>query len=463
MSRPEPLVPTTPRVCTPRALRSTASCCQRVGTRCHRDQRGRIPLVCPRRAHRRRASTGRRRPRARAGARLAHDVPPVAGAHRAGIGRTRRVVAGGVARPVPDSSALCARLRGQRCRLRRRTRRQRGQGGPRPVRGRGSARRPGPVRGTDGQRPEPRRPTTCPARWDGRAGMVRCEAAQASPRPLGRSGYRLVLGVPIIPTRDGRAVGTLAAGAAGRYDGEFATLARTLVHYGQGDAILRLGWEFNGTWYPWSVTNTTDAAHYAAFFRAHGDHHAGRARHRRSASSGTRRRDPSPNRPRTPTPVTPTSTTSGSISTTRCGASRSTPHWHGPGTSPRPTGCSGWRASPTSHGKPAVIPEWAVTIRSDGHGLGDDPLYVGKMAQWIATHDVAFTSYFDVDAPDGQHDILDSALLPVPGRLQALLRRSPGALRPGSSGQLGPAPSSAGTGSRVPPPPLCASYGCGWC
>ena len=36
---------------------------------------------------------------------------------------------------------------------------------------------------------------------------------------------------------------------------------------GEGDAILRLGWEFNGTWYPWSVTNRTDAAHFVGYFR----------------------------------------------------------------------------------------------------------------------------------------------------------------------------------------------------
>ncbi len=87
-----------------------------------------------------------------------------------------------------------------------------------------------------------------------------------------------------------------------------------------------------------------------------------------------------------------------------------------------------WLASfAHEHNKPVAIPEWAVTIRSDGHGLGDDPLYVGKMAQWIATHDVAFTSYFDVDAPDGQHDILDGAF----SRSLAVFRRSFAASRPG--------------------------------
>jgi len=60
-----------------------------------------------------------------------------------------------------------------------------------------------------------------------------------------------------------------------------------------------------------------------------------------------------------------------------------------------------------AHHKPAVIPEWGVTLRSDGHGLGDDPLFVAEMAQWIASHDVAFTSYFDLNASDGEHGIGD--------------------------------------------------------
>ena len=104
-----------------------------------------------------------------------------------------------------------------------------------------------------------------------------------------------------------------------------------------------------------------------------------------------------------------------------------------------------WLASfASAHHKPAVIPEWGVTIRSDGHGLGDDPLFVAKMAQWISTHDVAFTSYFDVDAPDGAHDLLDHAFSrslavfersfaapePAPCSLHGRLGQPPGPSRP---------------------------------
>ena len=82
------------------------------------------------------------------------------------------------------------------------------------------------------------------------------------------SGCTLVLGVPIVPTEAGRPVASLAAGAAGDYDADFAALARTLVAGGQSDAVLRLGWEFNGNWYPWRVTDARGAADFAAYWRA---------------------------------------------------------------------------------------------------------------------------------------------------------------------------------------------------
>ena len=36
---------------------------------------------------------------------------------------------------------------------------------------------------------------------------------------------------------------------------------------GEANAILRLGWEFNGSWYPWYVADATDAANFDAFWQ----------------------------------------------------------------------------------------------------------------------------------------------------------------------------------------------------
>jgi hypothetical protein len=51
-------------------------------------------------------------------------------------------------------------------------------------------------------------------------------------------------------------------------------------------------------------------------------------------------------------------------------------------------------------GKPLALPEWGVIIRSDGHGLGDDPYYINHMVSWMetASNDVAYEAYFDYDA-----------------------------------------------------------------
>ena len=245
-------------------------------------------------------------------------------------------------------------------------------------------------------------------RDSGWAGMVGVKPLQHVLGPWRASKYQLILGVPMIPPRNGRAMGTLAAGAAGRYDSEFATLAKTLVYYGQADAVLRIGWEFNGTWYPWAVTNGSDAVNFAAFFRnivtamriVPGEDF----RFVWNATSG-------------PEPEAAQNAYPGDAYVDYVGLDLYDQVWGIP-LDPKlawpryVTESNGlqWLSSfAATHHKAAVIPEWGLTIRSDGHGLGDDPLFVAKMAQWISTHDVAFTSYFDVDAPDGQHNISDRA------------------------------------------------------
>ena len=243
-------------------------------------------------------------------------------------------------------------------------------------------------------------------RTEGWAGMVTVKGLRHVLAPWQGSPYQLVLGVPMLPTHNGHEDGTMTLGAAGRYDAEFATLAKTLVHYGQGDAILRVGWEFNGTWYPWSVTNRTEAAHFVGYFHdivtSMRTVPGAEFRFVWNATSG-------------PEPLAASYSYPGNAYVDYIGLDLYDQVWgipEEPGLAwPRyVTEVDGlqWLASfASSHQKAAVIPEWGLTIRPDGHGLGDDPLYVAKMAQWISTHDVAFSSYFDVDAPDGSHDILD--------------------------------------------------------
>jgi hypothetical protein len=62
------------------------------------------------------------------------------------------------------------------------------------------------------------------------------------------SGYRMVWGVPMLPSAT---PASLAVGATGAYDHYFTTLATNLVAVGEGNSILRLGWEFNQPTFAW--------------------------------------------------------------------------------------------------------------------------------------------------------------------------------------------------------------------
>jgi hypothetical protein len=70
------------------------------------------------------------------------------------------------------------------------------------------------------------------------------------------TGYQMIWGVPMLPNSGAR----LAIGATGAYNQYFETLATALVAGGQGASIIRLGWEFNGGWFPWAANG-----HAAAF------------------------------------------------------------------------------------------------------------------------------------------------------------------------------------------------------
>jgi beta-mannanase len=74
--------------------------------------------------------------------------------------------------------------------------------------------------------------------------------------------YDVVFTTPMIPS-DGS---TLAAGATGAYDAHWRTFAQTMIDGGRPNAIIRLGHEFNHTFYPWSASGGQEAV-FADYFR----------------------------------------------------------------------------------------------------------------------------------------------------------------------------------------------------
>jgi hypothetical protein len=90
-------------------------------------------------------------------------------------------------------------------------------------------------------------------------------------------GRVMVIGVPLLPgppNDSGPTTGpgagqpvSLATGATGAYNSYFYSMGQNLVAAHLGNSILRLGWEFNGNWYAWSVLTMTDAANFAAYWK----------------------------------------------------------------------------------------------------------------------------------------------------------------------------------------------------
>ena len=217
------------------------------------------------------------------------------------------------------------------------------------------------------------------------------------------TGYRLVLGVPILP-----GTGTLAAGATGAYNQYFRTLAQNLVSGGEANAILRLGWEFNGWWYPWGVATAGDAANFVKFWQQIVTTMRGVSGEQFTFlwnASGS-----------TSSSYAPNQAYPGDAYVDYVGTDVYDNFWGSPFTP-----ATAWTHQLTQqwglnwlvpfagvHHKPIVIPEWSDEFRTDGHGLGDDPLFIADMANWFVTNKVAFAGIWSFDtSPTYRNNILD--------------------------------------------------------
>ncbi len=73
-----------------------------------------------------------------------------------------------------------------------------------------------------------------------------------------KKGYTMILGVPMLTNSYGYGAPNtscegLAKEANGDFNSYFVTVAHNMVHAGFGKSIIRLGWEFNGGWFPWAA------------------------------------------------------------------------------------------------------------------------------------------------------------------------------------------------------------------
>jgi hypothetical protein len=224
------------------------------------------------------------------------------------------------------------------------------------------------------------------------------------------SGYRLVLAVPVIPDNTG---GTLAAGATGAYNTYFTTLAQNLVQMGLSNTILRLGWEFNGNWYAWSVASATDAANFAAYWRQI-------VTAMRAVPGQQFQFFWNPNGP-SPTSYTPDQAYPGDAYVDYVGTDQYDNSWFTPFTPAngwandlsQQWGLS-WVASfAATHHKSIAIAEWSDEFRDDGHGFGDDPSYIDNIAAWFVANKAAFSDNFSYDSSSTYRNDMTDGTFPT--------------------------------------------------
>ncbi len=207
---------------------------------------------------------------------------------------------------------------------------------------------------------------------------------------------KVVYSIPMLPSTGGV---SLAAGATGAYNGHFRTLAQRFVDLGEGNVILRIGWELNGSWFPWSIGVPNGGADYAAYWRQI-------VTTMRSVPGANFTFDWTVNADSSwvdGSQLDATTAWPGAAYVDYVGCDLYDQSWVPNHTDPVArwngylTAKHGlnWHATfAAQQGKPMTYPEWGLAFRLDGHGGGDAPYFVSRMHDWVTTHDVAHHMYF---------------------------------------------------------------------
>jgi hypothetical protein len=211
-----------------------------------------------------------------------------------------------------------------------------------------------------------------------------------------KDGRRLVVSVPML---NRASAGRLVDGADGAFDQHFRTLAQELVDDGLGNAIIRLGWEANGDWYPWRAS--PNPAAWKAFFRRI-------VRVMRSVPAQSFDFDLTYNRGRSGTRVSFETIYPGDdvvdilgmdVYDTRHRDDTSPPEVRWAAALEQEMGLNDFKAFAAAHRKPMSIPEWALWERDhdDNGGVGDNPYFIDGVADWLQDNaaDVVYHGYFN--------------------------------------------------------------------
>ena len=191
------------------------------------------------------------------------------------------------------------------------------------------------------------------------------------------SGYRMVFSVPMLPDVKGVSIQACAKGAYNAHWRQFGTVIRS---YGLGSSIIRLGWEFNGNWYPWSAG---DPAAWVRCWR--------QVVTSAWSTAPSLRWDWNVNRGISSALAHPTRAYPGNAYVNIIGVdsydwwppARTAAGWQRQLNGPQ--GLNYWLAFAEAHGKKLSLPEWG-NEKSGMTAGGDDPAYVRHMRAFLGAN-----------------------------------------------------------------------------
>jgi hypothetical protein len=200
----------------------------------------------------------------------------------------------------------------------------------------------------------------------------------------------------------------LAEVAAGKHDGTYLAVARAMVENGWGNSIVRLGWEFNGTWMPWAAARDS-RAYVAAYRRV--------VALMRSVPGESFTFDwcsacgENAIAPDTVYPGDDVVDIIGmDVYTRYYNAFDSIPAIRWQALRVTAFGLDWLVSFSAEHRKRLSVPEWGTGeafTNDGGTGGGDDPLFVTSMAGFLRENDAAYSDYWDYHAPDYNASVSD--------------------------------------------------------
>ncbi len=217
-------------------------------------------------------------------------------------------------------------------------------------------------------------------------------------------------------TAGGRATAraNLQATASGAHDADYRVAASYLRNGGYPDAIIRLGWEFDGEWYPWAARGNealwvTAYRHVADIFRSVSpgfrfdwNGTAGFLQNATAAYPGDSYVD-----------IVGLDVYDKGLGTAW---NATTKTWADPAAAFAhiQADLRTQRDFAVAHGKPVSYPEWALTgvdANVKSQVGGDDPTFIQGMSTWMnglpasGPGSLSYQSYFNEDTEDGHHRI----------------------------------------------------------